>query len=58
MKKLPGSVFSLKLLYVRSRTSRTGNAPNPRGKLYRRFMERFKIRNFGIEDKDKGNSSI
>jgi len=38
MKKFPGRFFSLKLLYVRSNTSRTGNAPKPRGSTSNRFI--------------------
>lgn len=57
MKKLPGNVFSFKLLYDKSSTSRTGNAPNPRGNAFRRLIERFKMRNFGIDEIDTGSSS-
>lgn len=42
---------------MRSNTSNAGNAPNPLGKLLNLLNERFKIRNFGIEDKESGNSS-
>lgn len=38
MKKLAGSDLSDKLLYVKSRTSSDGNAPNPRGKVFSRFI--------------------
>lgn len=38
MKKFPGKFFSLRLLYVRSSTSRTGNAPKPRGSTSNRFI--------------------
>lgn len=58
MKKLPGNAFSFKLLYDKSSTSRTGKAPNPRGNALRRFIERFKMRNLGIDEIDTGNSSI
>lgn len=38
MKKLAGSDLSDKLLYVKSRTSSDGKAPNPRGKVFNRFI--------------------
>ena len=41
--KFPGILSSLRLLYERSRTSRTGKDPNPLGKLSNRFIARFKI---------------
>lgn len=37
-KKFPGRDFSLRLLQVRSRTSRAGKAPNPRGKAFSLFI--------------------
>lgn len=58
MKKFPGNVFSFKLLYDKSRTSRTGNAPKPRGKVERRLIDTFKILNFGIDERETGSSSI
>lgn len=58
MKKFPGNVFSFKLLYDKSKTSSTGKAPKPRGKLERRLIETFSILSFGIEDIDIGNSSM
>lgn len=58
MKKFPGNVVSFKLLYDKSSTSSTGNAPNPRGNELKRFIDTFSIRNFGIEDNDTGSSSI
>lgn len=58
MKKFPGRFFSFKLLYVRSNTSKTGKAPNPLGSEYSRFSDKFKMRSFGIDDKDRGSSSI
>ena len=42
-KKFPGKLFSLRLLYERSNTSRTGNEPNPRGNVLNLFMPKFKI---------------
>lgn len=57
IKKLPGNVFSFKLLYDKSRISKTGKAPNPRGNEFKRFIEQFRIRNFGIDDNDNGSSS-
>ena len=36
--QLPGKLESLKLLYVRSRTSSDENPPNPRGRSHSRFM--------------------
>lgn len=58
MKKFPGKLFSFRLLYVKSKTSSTGKAPKPLGKLYNRFIETFKILSFGMEDNDNGSSSI
>ena len=37
-KKFAGRAFSFRLLYVKSRTSSWGKAPNPRGRLYKRFI--------------------
>ena len=36
--QFPGKLESLKLLYVRSRTSSDENPPNPRGRSHSRFM--------------------
>lgn len=58
MKKFPGNVFSFKLLYVRSKTSSTGKAPKPLGKLSSLLMDKFKILNFGMEERDNGSSSM
>lgn len=58
MKKLPGNVFSFKLLYDKSNTSSTGNAPKPRGNELKRLIDTLRMRSFGIDDKDTGNSSI
>lgn len=57
MKKFPGSVCSLKLLYDKSSTSNTGNAPKPRGSVFKRLIEQLRIRNLGIDDNDNGSSS-
>lgn len=38
MKKFPGKLVSLKLLYVKSNTSRTAKAPKPRGNESKRFI--------------------
>ena len=43
IQKFPGILSSFKLLYERSRTSRTGNEPKPLGRLSKRFMAKFKI---------------
>lgn len=83
MKKFPGRLDSFRLLYVKSRTSRTAKAPKPRGNESKRFIlnrfmfinkilnvlfqkkkkstktyPTFKIRNFGIEERETGSSSI
>ena len=39
-KKFPESPLSVKLLYVRSKTSRTGKAPKPLGSPFSRFILR------------------
>lgn len=57
MKKLPGRRVSSKLLYDKSSTSSTGKAPNPRGRLLRRFIDTFKIRSFGMDEMELGTSS-
>lgn len=57
MKKFPGSIFSFKLLYDKSSTSSTGNAPNPRGSVFSRLMEQLRILSFGIDDSERGSSS-
>lgn len=57
MKKFPGSVFSLKLLYERSNTSNTGKAPNPLGKTLNLLKDKLRIRSFGIDDNERGSSS-
>lgn len=57
MKKFPGNVFSFKLLYVRSNTSKTGKAPNPLGSTLNLLNDRFKILSLGIDESDKGKSS-
>lgn len=38
MKKLAGKDLSDRLLYVASRTSSAGKAPNPRGRTFNRFI--------------------
>lgn len=43
MKKFPGKLDSLKLLYVKSNTSRTANAPKPRGNESKRFILQKKL---------------
>lgn len=58
MKKFPGKVFSLRLLYVRSKISKAGNAPKPLGKEFNLLMETLRILNFGKEEMLTGNSSI
>lgn len=58
MKKFPGNVCSFKLLYDKSNTSNTGNAPNPLGNVFNRLIDTLRIRNFGIEDNETGSSSI
>lgn len=58
MKKFPGNAFSSKLLYDKSSTSKTGKAPKPRGNELRRFIDRFRIRNFGIDESETGSSSM
>lgn len=58
MKKFPGNESSLKLLYVKSKTSRTGKAPNPLGNVYNLLIDKFKILSLGIDDNDNGSSSI
>lgn len=49
---------SFRLLYVKSKTSNTGNAPNPRGSVLRRLIDTFNIRNLGMDDNDNGSSSM
>lgn len=58
MKKLPGKTCSDKLLYDRSSTSSTGNAPNPRGNWFSRLIDTLSMRSFGIDDNDTGKSTI
>lgn len=58
MKKFPGNVCSFKLLYDKSKTSNTGKAPNPLGKVFNLLMDTFRILSLGIEDNDTGSSSI
>lgn len=58
IKKFPGSVFSLILLYVKSNISMTGNAPKPLGNPYSLLIETLNILNLGSEDKLTGRSSI
>lgn len=58
IKKFPGRVFSLILLYVKSKISMTGNAPKPLGNPYSLLSETLKILSLGNEDRLTGSSSI
>ena len=56
MKKFAGSDLSLRLLYDKSRTSREGKDPNPRGREFSLLTPRFRTLSFDSEDKVAGTS--